>query len=150
MIHRRIGTILLVLATLVPRAQAETKVHVVARPDTNAINGFYAGNRVPLALSPLIRLPVGAIVPKGWLRHQLELESQGMTGRLPEVSQWTKYDNNGWVTPKGREDWEETTYGLRGFGDLGYVLGDEWIIHEARHWIEGIMAAQQPDGWFGH
>ena len=40
-------------------------------------------------------------------------------------------------------------YWLRGYGDLGYVLGDKKIIAETSKWIEGIMANQRPDGYFG-
>jgi len=128
---------------------AEEAVEVVARPDTAAGNRFYPGNRPPLAPSPLVKLPVGAITPQGWLRGQLELQARGMTGRLAEVSPWVKFEGNGWVNPKAANGWEELSYWLKGFGDLGYVLGDQRIIAEARRWIEGILASQQPDGWFG-
>jgi hypothetical protein len=127
----------------------ETTVRVVARPETAAGNRFYPGNRAPLAPSPLVKLPVGAIKPAGWLRGQLELQARGMTGRLAEVSPWVKFEGNGWVDPKGTAGWEELSYWLKGFGDLGYVLGDRRIIAEARRWIEGILSTQQPDGWFG-
>jgi DUF1680 family protein len=38
---------------------------------------------------------------------------------------------------------------LKGDGDLGYVLNDPKIIANAKRWIDGILATQQPDGWFG-
>ena len=60
-----------------------------------------------------------------------------------------KFEGNGWVDPEGRSGWEELPYWLKGYGDLGYVLGDETIIAEARRWIEAILATQQPNGWFG-
>ena len=40
-------------------------------------------------------------------------------------------------------------YWLKGYGDLGYVLGDEAIIKNARRWIDAVLASQEPDGWFG-
>jgi hypothetical protein len=122
---------------------------VVARPDTTKSNRYYIGNRAPLARSPFIKLPIGAIVPKGWLRKQLELEADGMAGRLPEVSQWVQYENNGWVSPKANTGWEELPYWIKGFGDLGYVLDNERIKKEAQRWIDGIIATQQSDGYFG-
>jgi hypothetical protein len=108
-------------------------------------------NRKPLLPSPMIKLPIGAIEPHGWLRHQLELEAQGMTGRLPEVSKWCKFEGNAWASAKGEghSGWEELPYWLKGYGDLGYVLRDEQIIREARRWIDAVLASQEESGWFG-
>ncbi len=52
-------------------------VTAVARPDLSATNSFYIANRPPLAPSPFLKLPIGSITPRGWLRHQLELEKDG-------------------------------------------------------------------------
>ena len=45
----------------------------------------------------LIKLPIGAITPKGWLRRQLELERDGMIGHLAEISPWCKIEGNAWA-----------------------------------------------------
>jgi len=111
--------------------------------------GHYIGNRAPLQPSAFMKLPIGSITPKGWLLHQLELQAEGLNGRMPEVSDYLKYEGNGWVTPGSHVGWEEVPYWLRGFGDLGYVLGNERVIALATQWINGILASQQPDGWFG-
>jgi Beta-L-arabinofuranosidase, GH127 len=114
-------------------------------------SSIYTPNREPLAGSPLIKLPIGSIVPRGWLRDQLELEAQGLTGRLMEVSPWLRFDKNAWTDPEGQghSGWEELPYWLKGYGDLGYVLKDETIIKEARRWIEAALASQRDEGWFG-
>src|SRR5580765_3423964 len=124
---------------------------VLALSGNSLFGGFYIGNREPLAPSPFMKLPIGSITPKGWLRHQLELEANGMTGRLPEVSKWCKFEGNAWATADGQGDngWEELPYWLKGFGDLGYVLKDERITKEARKWIDAVLTSQEPDGWFG-
>src|ERR1044071_2378375 len=54
-------------------------VKVVQSPDTAAANPFCVGNRPPLKPSPFLKLPIGSITPNGWLRHQLQLEANGMT-----------------------------------------------------------------------
>lgn len=107
-------------------------------------------NRKPLRTAPLLRLPVGSIQPrKGWLLKQIDLQRDGLNGRMPEISDYLKYEGNGWVTPGSEVGWEEVGYWLRGFIDLGYVTQDERIISFAEQWVNGILAAQQPDGWFG-
>lgn len=118
---------------------------------TGGKNDFYVSNREPLLPSPLVKLPIGSIRPEGWLRHQLGLMSEGMTGHLTEISPWCKAEGSAWMDPNGQGErgWEEMPYWLKGFGDLGYVLGDERIIKEARKWIEATLASQEPDGYFG-
>jgi hypothetical protein len=124
---------------------------VVQKLPTASSGGLYTANRAPLAPSPLMKLPIGAIKPKGWLLGQLELERDGMTGHLTELSPWCKFEGSAWSDPKGKgaNGWEELPYWLKGYGDLGYVLGDRRIIAEARRWIDATLASQQPDGWFG-
>jgi len=141
----------LCLLCLVVAADEELSARVVKRPPSDMRNSFYVSNRPPLAPSPFVKLPIGAISPKGWLRHQLELEADGMTGHLSELSKWCKAEGNAWLSPKGEghSGWEELPYWLKGYGDLGYVLKDEHIIKEARKWIEGILSSQREDGWFG-
>ncbi|MCX7048886.1 MAG: glycoside hydrolase family 127 protein [Candidatus Sumerlaeota bacterium] len=116
-----------------------------------AKQALYVLNRDPLLPSPLLKLPIGAITPKGWLRAQLELEAKGMSGRLMEISPWLKFDGSAWADPKGqgKSGWEEMPYWLKGYGDLGYVLKDEEIIKQTRRWIEAILANRDEDGWFG-
>ncbi|MBC8142197.1 MAG: glycoside hydrolase family 127 protein [Armatimonadetes bacterium] len=116
---------------------------------TNVPGGYYTPNRAPLAPNPFLKLPVGSIKPKGWLAHQLTLEVNGLCGRYSEVSEYLKYEKNGWVDPAHSGGWEELSYWLRGYADLGYVTGDPDTIALANKWIRGIIANQQPDGWFG-
>ncbi|MCC6446830.1 MAG: glycoside hydrolase family 127 protein [Armatimonadetes bacterium] len=114
-------------------------------------NDYYTGNRAPLRPSPLLKLPVGNIRPEGWLRHQLELMSDGFVGRLTEISPWCRFEESAWASPsgEGKYGWEELPYWLKGFTDLGYVLGDRRIIQEAERWIDRILASQREDGYFG-
>lgn len=143
------GTILTFSATVYGEA---TAVAVVGQPATTPANTHYAGNREPLLPSPLVKLPVGAVKPQGWLRKQFELMADGFTGRLGELSSFLEPHDNAWINPKGegdRSSWEELPYWLKGFGDLGYLLDDPRIIKEARRWIEPAIASQREDGYFG-
>lgn len=149
MMLRNCAIVLIALSAMLSQAFAEESVSVVRRPETKGTNQFYASNRAPLEASPLVKLPAGSIKPKGWLRHQLELAADGMTGQLPKISPWLKLEGNGWADPKAKDGWEEFPYWIRAYGDLGYVLKDERIIKDTRRWVEAVLASQQPDGWFG-
>ena len=151
MFHRPIQISLTAIYSLAVAASAIADVSVVATPRTTTRNAHYLGNREPLAPSPFVKLPIGSIVPRGWLRHQLELERDGMTGRLAEISPWLDFAKSAWSDKQGRgaKGWEEMPYWLKGYGDLGYVLKDEAVIAKARKWIEAAMNSQREDGWFG-
>ena len=124
---------------------------VVDTPDTTQANTLYPGNRPPLLPSPLITLPFGAVKPRGWLRKQLELEADGFTAHLTEISEFCKKEGNAWLNPEGlgHSGWEEVPYWLRGYAALGFVLDNTNIITEAQPWIENLFASQVEYGYFG-
>ena len=126
-------------------------IDVVRQPNTKATNSSYVGNRPPLTPSPFIKLPIGAIKPQGWVRKQLELEAEGFTGHLLEISRFLKKENNAWLSSEGEghSPWEELPYWLKGYNNLGYVLSDKRIIDESQTWIEATIASQREDGYFG-
>jgi DUF1680 family protein len=99
----------------------------------------------------LNKLPAGSVRPEGWLRHQLELMAQGLTGRLPEISPYCRFDGNAWASVKGEGQawWEELPYWLRGYTALAFALQNERMIDEARRWINAMLASQRADGYFG-
>ncbi|TKA02233.1 beta-L-arabinofuranosidase domain-containing protein [Actinacidiphila oryziradicis] len=109
--------------------------------------GHYTANRAPLQKEAFLRLPPGSIIPKGWLRTQLDLQLNGLNGRMPEVSDYLTADS-GWAVPSG-VGWEELPYWLRGFGDLGYVTGDAATLELTKTWMDRILATRQSDGFFG-
>ncbi|HVT10917.1 MAG TPA: beta-L-arabinofuranosidase domain-containing protein [Fimbriimonadaceae bacterium] len=120
-------------------------------PPSGGKNAYYVGNRAPLEPTPFRTLPVGTVKPRGWVLKQLELEADGFTGHLEEISGFLKHDHNAWLSPtgEGANGWEEVPYWLKGFGDLGYVLGDKRIIDDAKFWIEHVMDGQAANGWLG-
>ncbi len=147
----RIVIAAILILILVSSLYGATTVRVVSTPPTAQTNDFYVSNRPPLTPEPLIKLPIGAIKPEGWVRRQLELQADGFSGHLTEISEFLKKEDNAWLSSDGTgsRGWEEVPYWLKGFGDLGYVLGDERIIAEAKFWIEAALATQGEDGFFG-
>ncbi len=146
--RKRILAICIAACSATPLLAADG-ITVVAHPPTDGTHAQYVGNKTPLEPSPLLKLSIGSIEPKGWLRKQLELEASGMGGQLEQISPFLKFEGNGWMEASGKNGWEELPYWIRGYGDLGYVLKDPKIIAEAKKWIDGIISTQQPDGWFG-
>lgn len=130
-------------------AAQEQTVEVMARPEAGTGTALYPTGRQPLEACRLLKLPVGSIKPQGWLRKYLELQRDGLTGHLGEISAWLDKNNNAWLTNGGDHGWEEVPYWLKGYGDLAYILGDEKMITETKTWIEGVFKSQQPDGYFG-
>ena len=142
-------TAVITLATVAANGQA--KVTNVKRPSTVAVNKFYTGNKLPLQPLSFIKLPVGSIKPEGWIKKYLELQRDGLTGKLGEISAWLDKNDNAWFSGngKGGHGWEEVPYWLKGYGNLGYVLKDEKIINETKLWLNKVFESQQPDGYFG-
>ena len=64
---------------------AQNNVSVVDRPLTGTSSN-YTNFRAPLQQAPLLKLPVGTVQPKGWLRKYLELQKEGLNGKLGTVS----------------------------------------------------------------
>ncbi|WP_339206838.1 beta-L-arabinofuranosidase domain-containing protein [Paenibacillus sp. FSL K6-3182] len=104
-------------------------------------------NRAPLASTPFQELPLGAIKPDGWLRDQLEIQSEGMTGHLDEF--WSYVGpNSGWLGGDG-DSWERGPYYLDGLLPLAYLLDDDKLKAKVKPWIEWTLASAREDGQFG-
>lgn len=124
---------------------------VVSATDNTAINKFYSSNKAPLRGEYFIKLPVTAFKPGGWLRKQLELQRDGLTGNLGEISIWLSKNDNAWLNKegKGKWGWEELPYWLKGYGNMAYMLRDEKMIAETTFWINAVLNNQRDNGDFG-
>ncbi|WP_436764462.1 RICIN domain-containing protein [Streptosporangium sp. V21-05] len=108
----------------------------------------YLPNRAPLQPAAFLRLPPGATRPRGWLATQLQRQVDGMCGRYAQVSHFLRYDDTGWIRSE-LGGWEEVPYWLRGYVDMAYVSADPTALSTARRWIDGVLATQADDGFFG-
>ncbi|MDR9854207.1 glycoside hydrolase family 127 protein [Paenibacillus sp. VCA1] len=92
-------------------------------------------------------LLLGAIKPMGWLKDQLRIQADGLTGHLEE--HWPDVGpDNGWIGGKG-ESWERGPYYVDGLLPLAYLLEDGELIAKAKKWVEWTLANQKEDGSFG-
>lgn len=103
-------------------------------------------NRTPLTPNHMAALPLGAIKPGGWLREQLEVAANGLTGKLYEF--WPDVRDSAWRGGEG-DGWERAPYYLDGLVPLAYTLEDEKLIGVCKEYIEWTLASQREDGFFG-
>ena len=97
--------------------------------------------------TPFSELPLGSVRPEGWLRDQLEIMAEGLTGHLDEF--WPDVGpDSGWLGGSG-DSWERGPYYLDGLLPLAYLLEDERLKAKVRPWIEWTLSSQQPSGQFG-
>ena len=82
--------------------------------------------------------------PEGWLRRQLEIQADGLSGNLDKI--WPDVRDSAWIG--GTQDsWERVPYWLDGFIPLAWLLDDEDKKARAKHYVDAIVAQQQSDGW---
>ncbi len=84
------------------------------------------------------------IKPEGWLRRQLEIQAEGLSGSLHKI--WPDVRDSGWIGGN-REGWERVPYWLDGFIPLAYLLQNEELIATAKKYVDAIVASQDDDGW---
>ena len=148
----RLNNILMAFALAVSAGTASaqtTTARIADRPDCSAASNNYTNAKAPLRQQSFMKLPVGSIRPAGWVGRYLELQRDGLTGHLGEISAWLAKDNNAWLTTGGDHGWEEVPYWLKGYSDLAYILGDKKMLAETKTWIEAILKSQRADGSFG-
>ena len=95
-------------------------------------------------------LPDGAIQARAWLRHQLELQRDGLTGHAEEL--YDDIGNSDWLTGAGRGGqyaWERGPYYAKGLVALALALDDAALKAKAKRWVDAILASQRPNGDFG-
>ena len=103
-------------------------------------------NRAPLARNELAALPLGAIRPKRWLKMQLEMAANGLTGRLDDF--WPSVKESAWRGGAG-DSWERAPYYLDGLVPLAWILDDARLKEKAMRYIDWTLQSQREDGFFG-
>ncbi|MDX2154178.1 MAG: glycoside hydrolase family 127 protein [Bryobacteraceae bacterium] len=103
-------------------------------------------NRSPLPPNAFYPLPLTSVKPKGWLKRQLEIQAQGLSGHLDEF--WPSLVGSAWLGGNG-EAWERGPYFLDGLVPLAWLLDDPKLIAKARKWVEWTLENQREDGLIG-
>jgi Beta-L-arabinofuranosidase, GH127 middle domain/Beta-L-arabinofuranosidase, GH127 catalytic domain len=104
-------------------------------------------NRPPLASSAFYPLPLTSVRPSGWLRRQLQIHANGLSGHLDEF--WPDVDSNsGWLGGTG-DSWERGPYFVDGLVPLAYLLQDERLIGKAQRWVGWTLDHPASNGMIG-
>lgn len=84
------------------------------------------------------------IKPSRWLRRQLEIQANGLSGNLDKV--WRDVRDSSWIGGDA-DGWERVPYWLDGFIPLAYLIENEDMISRAKKYVDAIVSSQKPDGW---
>jgi hypothetical protein len=128
-------TIVLILVLTIGRPMAEAR-----------------GDQAPEAAAPglrpsvLVPLPLGSIKPTGWLKDQLRIQADGLSGHLDEF--WPDIKESAWFGGTA-EGWERVPYWLDGLVPLAYVLDLEVLKAKVKKAVDYILDHQHADGWLG-
>jgi hypothetical protein len=91
-------------------------------------------------------LPLGSIKPAGWLKDQLRIQADGLSGHLDEF--WPDIKESAWFGGNA-EGWERVPYWLDGLVPLAFLLDDPALKAKVKKAIDYILDHQHPDGWLG-
>ncbi len=104
-------------------------------------------NKAPLAQNAFYMLPLGAVRPAGWLKNQMQIQANGLSGHLDET--WADVgSNSGWLGGTG-ESWERGPYFLDGLVPLAYLLNDDRLKAKAQKFVEWTLTHQASNGMIG-
>lgn len=72
---------------------AQTTARMVDPAGIAATSQNYVNNRAPLPPNPFIKLPVTSVTPRGWVGEMIRRQSEGLAGKLGEISAWLDKSN---------------------------------------------------------
>src|SRR3981081_2207255 len=104
-------------------------------------------NRAPLGPNAFYPLPLGSVNPSGWLRDQLQIQADGLSGHLEEF--WPDIGpKSAWLGGSG-EGWERGPYYLDGLIPLASLLNAPGLIAKSRKLLDWALDHQRQDGAIG-
>lgn len=99
---------------------------------------------VPIQPVKLKPMPLGSINPTGWLKNQLRIQADGLSGHLDEF--WPDIHDSAWFG--GESDaWERAPYWLDGVVPMAFLLEDEILINKVTKYMDRVILNQVESGW---
>src|SRR5512147_1726274 len=109
---------------------------IVARATKENAQAAAAGLAEP-AFAPL---PLGAVTPAGWLRRQLRIQADGLSGHLDEF--WPDVGRSQWFGGTA-EGWERAPYWLDGAIPLAWLVDDQPLKARITRYMAHIVSSQR-------
>lgn len=106
-------------------------------------NASFGSGLEDVAMKPL---NLGEITAEGWLKNQLRIQADGLSGHLDEF--WPDIQKSVWFGGDA-EGWERAPYWLDGVIPLAYTLDDVSLKEKVRRYVNTIVDKQHEDGWLG-
>ena len=101
-----------------------------------AASDHYNSSREPLKKTPFTRLPLGSVKADSWLRQQLILQKEGLTGHAEEL--YGDIGQSAWIGGPN-DSWERGPYYAKGLIPLAYILNDRELIKKSQKWIDVVL-----------
>jgi hypothetical protein len=101
---------------------------------------------VKLHPTKYVPLPLGTVKPEGWLKRQLQIQADGISGNLDNF--WPDIKDSEWFGGTA-EAWERAPYWLDGVLPLAFLLDDDAFRDRIVGYMEYVLEHQMEDGWLG-
>ncbi len=95
----------------------------------------------------LTKFELGQIKPLGYLKRQLEVQAEGLSGHMPALMDEAS-DRSAWLGGNG-DGWERGPYYIYGLLPLAVMLESESLLAEVDKWVNKILASARTDGMYG-
>ena len=105
-----------------------------------------------LQTTSLAELPVGSVLPQGWLLSQLEAQANGITGNLHHL--YAPFTGNAWTSQQDDPatewvPWEVRAYWCDGALRCGLLLKNQSLTDDASRLVQYTFKHPQRDGYLG-
>lgn len=107
------------------------------------------GSMTTLAPFKYQDLPLGSIKAHGWLKDQILLSANGLGGHLYDFYRFVAHST--WLG--GKTEYsdlrESATYWFNYIVPMAWILDDDRLKSQAKHFLDYTLEHQARDGWLG-